>query len=289
VKAMPVTLPKPAERPSPPAGINTIDLSPTIGTEVIGIDLRPSLTPELKDYLSRLWLARKVLFFRDQDITPDQHLAFARHWGELEITRGGEHHPEHPEVFCLRRDANTPSVENIWHSDGTWRATPDKGSILRARLTPRVGGDTLFCDAHAAYEDLPEWLKDAIGSLSAVHSYRVSRSPDEAIERLTKFELSAPPQNHPIVRTHPETGEKVLFVNPSYTSHIDGPSPDDSRFLLGRLYDQIQRPEFQCRFRWRVNSMAFWDNRACLHYAAADYGTEERMVERVTLVGDAPF
>jgi len=288
--AVPITLPPIERAPETPPGIELLPLSPTIGTEVLGIDLRVPLTPQMHAFLDGLLLARKVIFFRDQEITPEQHIAFARHWGELLVTPfGSEQHRDFSEIMLLRNDG-TDQRTNLWHSDGCWRPEPELGSVLRGVLVPDVGGDTLFADMHAAYEDLPRWLKQAVDGMDAVFSARGIMGLDDPIERLTGIELKHPPQRHPIVRTHPRTGRKIIYVNPSYTSHIHGMTFQDSQYLLDRLYRQTLRPEFQCRFRWRPNSMAFWDNRACQHYASHDYaGVAPRLMERVTIAGDKPF
>jgi taurine dioxygenase len=287
--AIPISLPPIEVLPPIPQGLDIVHLSPTIGTEIHGIDLTEPLNDELQQFLQDLLLARKVIFFRDQDLTAAQHVAFARRWGELEITPFNvEYHPDFKEIFVLRNDGTTQKT-NLWHSDGCWRSEPELGSILRARLVPTVGGDTLFADMYAAYEDLPEWLKRAVDGMQAVFSARGLLGLDESIERLTQAEIKHPPQRHPVIRTHPITGRKIIYVNPSYTSHIYGIGFQDSQFLLDRLYKQSERPEFQCRFKWRPNSIAFWDNRACQHYASTDYfGMTERVMERVTIKGDRP-
>jgi taurine dioxygenase len=289
VKAIEVTLP-PAAKVAAPPGIELLDLAPTIGTEVLGIDLREPLTPERFAFLDALLLERKAIFFRDQELTREQHIAFARNWGELEVTPFSKNSAEIEEIATITSDG-TDTRTNMWHSDGAWRAEPDLGSVLRAIEVPEVGGDTLFCDMQAAYLDLPDWLKRAVEGQEAVFSARGIYNLDDPIETLTKVELDYPPQRHPVIRTHPLTGRKAIYVDLSYTQHIVGMNYEDSRYILNRLFQQNHRPEFQCRFRWRRNSMAFWDNRSCQHYANADYKGQniKRMMERVTIRGDRPF
>jgi taurine dioxygenase len=192
-----------------------------------------------------------------------------------------------PEIFHLKTQPHRKTGADMWHSDVTWREKPSLGSMLRGRIIPEVGGDTMFADMVAAYEGLSPAMKEWVCSLTAVHDgsvfARVQDKPDS--DFLDRF----PPQRHPVVRTHPDTGERSLYVNRPFTKHIEGLSDRESAWLLQHLFDQASRPEYQCRFRWRPNSFAFWDNRACQHYAVADYWPEMRAMERVTIVGDKPF
>ena len=264
-------------------------LSPSIGTEVLGIDLAVALTDDELAHLRQLLLQYKVLFFREQDLTVEQHLAFARGWGELEVIPFLEHHPDHPEVLTIRRGGGSGrSYENVWHSDVSWRAEPSLGSILRAHVVPEVGGDTLFADMEAAYDGLSAPMKRYVEGLEAEHSIEVSLGV--YIDRATMHEMldRYPPQRHPVVRTHPETGRRSLYVNRAHTARIVGVSREESRHVLEHLYAQASIPEYQCRFQWRPGSIAFWDNRACQHYAVADYFPQQRDMDRVTIAGDRP-
>ena len=263
-------------------------VTPIIGAEVTGVDLRDPLDDATFADLHRALLEWKVLFFREQRITGEQHRAFAARWGELEV------HPflpqgDVPDVVRFERDeANKPS-ENIWHSDVTWREIPSLGSVLRAIEVPPVGGDTMWADMGAAYDGLPDDVKARIDGLVAVHdftySFGLALDPDTLAEMQAKY----PPARHPVVRTHPETGRKTLFVNEVFTSHVEGLDPEESDGLLDLLCRQARVPEYQCRFHWRPASIAFWDNRATQHYAAADYWPNRRVMERATIVGDRPF
>lgn len=178
--------------------------------------------------------------------------------------------------------------ENFWHSDVTWRAEPSLGSILRALEVPDTGGDTLFADMAAAFRALSPTMQDMLRTMRAVHDIarvfakRLGKSVEELHEKY-------PPQVHPMVRTHPETGEQALYVNTAFTSYIEGLSDKESAALLSHLYAQAVVPERQCRFRWRAGSIAFWDNRAAQHYAVSDYFPAIRRMERVTIAGDRPY
>jgi taurine dioxygenase len=277
-----------AASPKAFARLKVAPLTPTIGAEISGIDLAEeqddATIGEIRDAL----LAHKVIFFRDQDITPAQHIAFARRFGELEIHPATPKGQPDPEVLHIAHGADSKGRENAWHSDVTWRAEPSLGSILRAVEVPAAGGDTLFADMAAAFRALSPAMQEFCRSLSAVHDIarvfagRLGQSREE-------LHAKYPPQTHPVVRTHPETGEQALYVNTGFTSHIEGLSAKESDWLLAHLYAQAAVPEIQCRFRWEPNSIAFWDNRAGQHYAASDYFPAVRRMERVTIAGDRPF
>ena len=267
-------------------------LSPGIGAEIGGLDLSQPLTSELRDALYRTLLDWKVIFFRDQDITREQHLVFARSFGDLEIHPFVAGDREHPEMLRLHHNADHPGTENIWHSDVTWRAKPSLGSVLRLREVPPVGGDTLFADMGAAYRGLPKDIRDKVTGLYAQHDFSVFRrrlvEKGASEAELKEFDRQYPAPEHPVIRTHPDTGEQVIYVNRAFTRQILGIPPEESQALLEILYAQANYPEYQCRFRWRPNSIAFWDNRACQHYAVSDYWPAKRVAERVTIVGDSP-
>lgn len=263
-------------------------LTPSIGAEISGIDLAEEQDEAVIAEIRAALLAYKVIFFRDQFITPEQHIAFARRFGPLEIHPATPKDQPNPEVLHIAHGPDSRGRENEWHSDVTWRAEPSLGSILRAIEVPEVGGDTLFADMAAAFRGLSPAMQDWCRSLSAVHDIaRVfARRLGKSIEELHE---QYPPQLHPVVRTHPETGEQALYVNTAFTSHIEGVSAKESEWLLAHLNAQAAVPEIQCRFRWRAGSIAFWDNRAGQHYAASDYFPAVRRMERVTIAGDRPF
>jgi taurine dioxygenase len=272
-------------------------VAPTIGAEVSGIDLSRPLDDELRAELHRALLEWKVLFFRDQHVSRAQQAAFARQWGDL------EQHPfaartesfaaaqddDAPDVVRLAKDERAQGRENLWHTDVTWRECPSMGAVLRAVEVPAVGGDTLFADMAAAYDGLDEAIKDRIGGLVAVHDWVTTfgRAMDPA-ER-ERLRPRFPAVEHPVVRRHPETGRRTLFVNGAFTQHIVGLPTEESAALLDLLYRQAAYPEYQCRFRWTPGAIAFWDNRATQHYAASDYFPQRRVMERVSIVGDRPF
>ena len=268
-------------------------LTPCIGTEVLGIDLREAHSQETIDYLSELLVERKVLFFRDQPLSQAEHVAFAARFGELEVHPFTANDSKHPEIIHLINDRERPPSINVWHSDVTWRSEPSLGSILRARVLPQLGGDTLFANMEAAYDALDEDTKALIQDLEAVHDNEnflramAKRGASEAEIEARRAQF--PPSTHPVVRTHPISGRKSLYVNRAFTRAIVDMEPAESDVLLQKLFLQAWIPDFQCRFRWEVNSLAFWDNRAAQHYAAADYWPERREMERVTIVGDTPF
>jgi taurine dioxygenase len=283
----------PARQPRPEAPryrrLSVHPLSPAIGAEISGVDLRESLDDETFAEIQRAFLDWKVIFFREQDVTAQQHVAFARGFGPLEVHPFLPSAPGCPEVVVFAKDDRTKGVENIWHSDVSWREKPALGAVLRAREVPPLGGDTLFADMEAAFEGLPYELKQRALGLRAVHDFTQTFGlllpPEERARKQAEF----PPVEHPVVRTHPETGRKLLYVNAFFTSHIVGLAPEESETLLELLCRRAWIPEYQCRFRWQKDSIAVWDNRAVQHYAASDYHPARRVMERVSMVGDRPF
>jgi taurine dioxygenase len=277
----------------PAAGsIDLAPLSPTIGAEVSGVDLSKPLAPETVAAIRGALLDWKVLFFRDQDIDTDQHLAFARCFGELEVHPFAPHKPGYPEILAITHDRDRPGRENTWHSDVTWREIPSLGSILHAIEVPAVGGDTLFADMAAAYEGLSDAVKEQIDGRVAVHDFghfrTGMRKAGRSEEEIEAFNKAYPKVEHPVVRRHPETGARAIYVNAAFTQHIVGMQPDESDRLLKYLYARAAIPEYQCRFRWSPGALAFWDNRASQHYAVSDYWPAVRRMERATIIGDRP-
>ena len=271
------------------APFNIKPMTPTIGAEIGDIDLREDLPDTVIASLKAALLKWRVIFFRDQDITRTQHIRFARRFGNLEIHPITPKDQTDPEVLRIVHDEESPGRENNWHSDVTWRKEPSLGSILRAIELPEVGGDTLFSDMGAAFDGLSPEMKRFVCGLTAKHdimrAFASRFKPEQHAEMRAKY----PPEEHPVIRTHPETGERSIYVNTGFTESINGLSKKESDWLLQHLWDQAARPEYQCRFRWEKNSMAFWDNRACQHYAASDYWPNRREMERVTIAGDKPF
>ncbi|MGN6514910.1 MAG: TauD/TfdA dioxygenase family protein [Rhizomicrobium sp.] len=276
-----------------PAALTVSPLTPTIGAEVGNIDLSLPLDRQTRQALRDLLLEWKVIFFRDQDITTEQHLAFARNFGELEVHPFAPHKKDYPEVLAITHDKDNKGKENTWHSDVTWRIEPSLGSVLRAIEIPPFGGDTLFADMYAAYDGLTDEVKAKIEGKKALHDFahfRVGmRKRGLSEEQIEAFNRKYPSVEHPIVRTHPETKRKALYVNAAFTQYIVDMDRDESADLLKHLYAQAAIPEYQCRFRWQTNSIAFWDNRASQHYAVSDYWPAVRRMERVTIIGDRPY
>jgi taurine dioxygenase len=263
-------------------------VQPSLGAEIAGIDLSKPLDPATRDALRAALLAYKVIFFRDQDLSCEQHIAFTAQFGALEV------HPvfslpEHPEILPLRSATYVGyrySADAEWHSDTTFRAEPSAASVLRARIVPPIGGDTVFVNTVKAYEGLTEEVKAKIDGLTAIHDASVFQQFLPA-DKQDGFASEYPPVEHPVVRVHPETGEKAIYVNAVFTRRILGLPEDEASSLLRLLFDQVKRPEFQVRWKWQPNSIAFWDNRSTQHYAVNDY-VEERYMERVTVMGDRP-
>jgi len=272
--------------------IEVTPLTGLIGAEISGIDLSQPVSEASFAEVYRALLEWKVIFFRNQDITTDNHIDFAKHFGTLEIHPFGAEKSGYPEVLVITHDADSRGRENLWHSDVTWREQPSLGSILRAIEVPDYGGDTLFCDMVAAYNGLTDDVKKRLDGLTARHDFAGFRQglikKGASAAEVDEFNAKYPNPNHPVVRTHPDTGEKSLYVNRAFTQCINGVSAQESDSLLEHLYAQANIPEYQCRFSWQKNSIAFWDNRACQHYAASDYWPQRRVVERVTVCGDRP-
>ena len=273
----------------------TLDVRPVtaeIGAEIHGIDLREPLDEGTVDALRHALQRHLVLFFRDQDITPAQHLAFAKHFGPITVAPFGPKHPDFPEITVL--DQTTPKGEGAdnWHADNTFMPAPPLGSILRGVMIPDVGGDTCFASGYAAYEALSPSMQQFVVGLTAVHD--ISRmlakaiSHGQATEPFEQMQRVWPPHSHPVVTTNPDTGRKCLFVNGNWTARIEGLSERENNALLPMLIDHIRAPEFQCRFRWETGSIAFWDNRWVQHYGVADYGGHRRIMQRVTIEGVPP-
>ena len=277
-------------------------LTCTIGAEVGNVNLGvASRDPGLVAELRQLLLEYKVLFFRDQEITRAEHVAFARHFGELEDHPVAGSDPEHPGLVRIYKSPEAPNdrYENSFHTDSTWHTKPLFGCVLRCVECPPVGGDTIWVNMVEAYARLPEEVKNKIATLRARHSIEASFGAAMPMEKRLALHAQFPDAEHPVVRTHPETSEKVLFVNAFTTHFTNFHTPENVRVgqdythggsdLLRYLISQAAIPEYQVRFRWKRNSIAMWDNRATQHYAVMDYPPCHRKMERAGIVGDAPF
>lgn len=269
-------------------------LTPAIGAEITGIDLAVPIEPAALAALRQVWLERKVLFFRNQKLTPDQQLAFTRQFGEIEkypFLPGIEGHPLIAPVLKLPHE--TVNFGGLWHSDTTYLETPAAGATLYALELPPLGGDTLFANMVLAHESLPEAIKTQIEGLRAVNSSakaEVSKTREDRLKEATDTVVRQQFVSlHPVVRTHPETGEKILYVNEGHTERFEGWTEEASQPLLNLLFQHQRKPEFQCRFRWTPGTLAMWDNRAAQHYPVNDYHGYRRLLHRVSLKGDRPF
>lgn len=267
-------------------------IGPTIGAEIHGIDLTRALDDDAFAKLESALVTHKVIYARDQFLTPAQHVALGRRFGDLEV------HPFRPkgeaeELMVLDNHKDNPVLStDVWHSDTTFRECPTKYSILRCDITPPRGGDTIWADMVAAYAGLSDHMKRLIDPLQAVHDFinfrRLFKNTEEDQRRLREMEARYPNPTHPVVRTVPDTGEKALFVNGQFTKHIVGMPPDESRWLLDFLFQQAKVPEYQFRIRWRPGTIVLWDNRSTQHYANNDYYPNRRRMERVAVIGDKP-
>ena len=264
----------------------------SVGALISGVDLREPLTEATRAAIERALLDHGVLFFRDQDITPDQHVAFAEQFGPISLPPMAPEGSPRPEVMVLNQVSPQGEGADNWHSDNTFMSEPPLGSILKAVSLPRVGGDTCYANAAAAYEALSDAMRSFVDGLRAVHD--ITKPMNRAVAagifdaaKLAELQKQWPPVEHPVARAHPKTGRKALYVNGNSTTHIVGLSERENALVLPFLNDHIRSPEFQCRFQWEPNSIAFWDNRTVQHYAVPDY-TERRIMHRVTLTGDKP-
>jgi taurine dioxygenase len=277
-------------------------LTCSIGAELIGVNLADAvhddgLYAEIKAQL----LKHRVLFLRDQDISRADHVAFAKRFGPLEDHPVAGTHPEHAGLVQIYKSPDTPNdrYENAWHADGTWREAPAMGCVLRCVEGPAVGADTMWANMALAYEKLPADIKARIDPLRARHSIEASFGAAMPVGKRLALKAQYPDAEHPVVRIHPETGERVLFVNAFTTHFTNFHTAANVRYgqdcnpgaldLLRYLVTQAFIPEYQVRWRWRKNSMAIWDNRSTQHYAVMDYAPCHRKMERAAIVGDRPF
>ena len=274
--------------------LNITPLSPALGALVGGIDLRQPLSDANQQAIEQALLDHQVLFFRAQPIEPRQQAAFAARFGDLHIHPIYPNIPEQPEVLVLDTAVTDVRDNAIWHTDVTFLETPALGAVLAAKQLPAYGGDTLWASSSAAFEALSKPLQRLLDSLTASHDFtrsfpleRFGNTP-EALERYHEVQRRHPPVTHPVVRTHPVTGRKGLFVNEGFTTRINELEPTESDALLRFLFAHSTRPEFSIRWRWQENDVAFWDNRITQHYAVDDYRPTRRVMHRATILGDKP-
>ncbi|MBO3275159.1 taurine dioxygenase [Pseudomonas schmalbachii] len=270
-------------------------LSPALGAVVSGIDLSQPIDEKQQHALEQALLQHQVLFFRNQPLQPQQQAAFAARFGDLHIHPIYPSVPEQREVIVLDTAVTDMRDNAIWHTDVTFLETPALGAVLAAKQVPAYGGDTLWASGIAAFEALSKPLQTLLDGLTATHdigkSFPQERfgATDADLARLEQARRDHPPRVHPVVRTHPVTGRKALFVNDGFTLRINELEPAESRALLNLLFAHASRPEFTVRWRWQANDVAFWDNRVTQHYATDDYRPQRRVMHRATILGDRPF
>jgi taurine dioxygenase len=265
---------------------------PALGAEIMGVDLARPLVAVAIDAIRRALGEFGVVFFRDQQLTPEQHLAFAQHFGGVNLNRFFKAVDGYPAIAEVRKDPDQQqNIGGNWHTDHSYDLAPAMGSILYAREVPDAGGDTLFASMYRAYDALSDGLKRTLEELRALHSSRHVFGPStyglrgDLRGRVLNPELAAQDAIHPVVIRHPDSGRKALYVNPAFTVRIEGWSDEESRPLLQYLYQHAVRPEVSCRFQWRPGSIAFWDNRCTWHYALNDYSGHRRLMHRITVEG----
>ncbi len=260
-----------------------------LGAEVRGVDLAAPVDGATRAEIHEAWMRHQVLFFRDQAIGPEQHKTFARQFGELHVhpVLSSRREEGHPEIVVLESDADRPFVAESWHSDVTFERKPPLGSVLRGAIIPEWGGDTMWSSMYAAYEALSTAMQRLLSELRAVHDGGAFQALATEHQRreLARDERTT----HPVIRTHPVTGRKSIFVNATFTKKIAGMRSKESAPLLAFLFEHVGSPEFTCRFRWRSNSIAMWDNRCTQHRVISDNLHAHRRMERVTICGDEPF
>ena len=270
-------------------------ISGALGAEISGVDLSQKLDDEVIGEIRQALRENQVIFFRDQHLTPDQHLNFGRRFGELQIHEFVAGMEENEEILEVRKEEyETRNFGGGWHTDVSYLERPALGSVLYAREVPAVGGDTMFSSQYLAYDALSDGMKDMLGQMTAVHSARrpyglnsAYRAQDRSMKIL--FSENAHDEvEHPVIRTHVETGRKCLYVNGAFTIRFKDMTEEESAPLLNYLWQHAVRPEFTCRFRWEKNSIAFWDNRCVQHNAINDYHGQRRVMHRVTIEGERP-
>ena len=281
-------------------GVTFEHLGLTIGTVIHGIDLRQTLSQTQIAFLRQVLLERKVIFAREQWLSEDQQVAFARYFGGLDAFPFGKR-GDNPFIVEIHHDKDRPGVENGWHTDVTWMEQPSLGSVAQMIIAPPYGGDTLFSDSQAAYLGLPKAVQSRLQDVYGVHDYRLFLGKSKgalAPELVAEIKAQIPfGVSHPLLRTHPETGKTGLYIHGGFLRRdslfdrrADAPLPaTECQQLVSLLLAQHARPEYTCRFSWAAGSIAFWDNRAAQHYAVSDYYPHERLLRRVTISGDRPY
>lgn len=271
-------------------------ISGALGAEITGVDLASDLSNETFDAIHQAFLDHQVIFFRDQKINHDQHKRFARRFGTLNIHPYVKGMDEHPEIMqIVKEPSDKVNFGGGWHTDMSFLEEPALGSLLYAKEVPSFGGDTLWANQYLAYETLSDGMKKMLAPLKAVHTAKGEYSErGQSAQKRSAMDIKTagddvPSFEHPVVRTHPETGRKALYVNPAFTEKFVGMTRRESLPLLKFLFDHCTQEGFTCRFRWSAGALAFWDNRCAQHFALNDYQGQRRHMERVTINGDRPF
>lgn len=270
-------------------------ISSALGAHIDGVDLSRPLHAEQYAAIEQALLQHQVLFFRNQPLTPAEHVRFAAGFGELHIHPLYPNVSEHPQLLLLDTEVIDLRDNASWHTDVTFLAAPALGAILSAKQVPAYGGDTLWASGIAAYEALSAPLARFLDGLTALHDFtksfpleRFGSTPDD-LARYEQTRRDHPPLSHPVIRTHPVSGRKALFVNHGFTTRINELEAAESDALLALLFSHVSRPEFTVRWRWQAHDVAFWDNRITQHYAVDDYRPQRRVMHRATILGDRPF
>lgn len=268
-------------------------IAAALGAELHGVDLCADLSSAVYQEIRRLLVKHQVIFFRDQNISPVQHKALAESFGPLQTHPAYDTIAGFPEITVLESTAEKPSKIEAWHSDMTFRQHPPLGSVLRSKICPPTGGDTLWASMTAAYEGLSKPMQEFLANLTAEHDFsfgfKESLAEPGGRERLAKAVADNPPVNHRVIQTHPESGKKVIFVNSLFTTRIVELEENESRAVLKFLLEHVTAPDYTCRFQWRPNSIAIWDNRSTQHKPINDYFPAHRRLERIAIDGDRPY
>lgn len=267
-----------------------------LGAEIKGVDFSQPIDIATANEIDDALMNHQVIYFKGADIEPEQLVALGRAFGELSVHPFTTNHDSLPEIMVLDNHKDNPVFStDIWHSDETFREEPPMGTILRCIRSPEIGGDTLWTNMCAVYESLSDKLKSFLSGLEAIHDFRNFRHKFDALpirerhDKLAEMEEKLPNPTHPLIRTHPITGQKILYVNEQFTIAIKGMKKKESQDLLDMLFSHVKVPEFQFRHKWEPNDMIFWDNRSTQHYAVNDYYPNRRTMHRVTIKGDKPF
>ena len=268
-------------------------LAAALGAEIRGLDLREPITDVRYQAIREALVKYQVIFFREQPIDPGHQKALADRFGPLQTHPAYNTVEGFPEITILESTPEKPTKIEKWHTDMTFRPHPPMGTMLRSRVIPEVGGDTLYASMTAAYEALSAPMQSFLERLSAIHDFahgfRESLAEPGGRERLQQALEDNPPVAHPVIRTHPETGQKLIFVNELFTTYIVGLNSSESEYLLSFIFNHIKAPEFSCRFQWSPDAVAFWDNRSTQHKPVNDYFPAHRRMERITIDGDRPY